>query len=296
MDKYELFLKKKNKIILISQKPHNTKEELEKIAGTDKICICDFYVEGAENWNYQNNILKEGNFINIDHHSPITQLRKHISSGNIAKKYVQKYNILDDDYFVIVNHLDCDSIISSFIMLGILEPTQELMRSVIAADHTGEENQISDLLQSVEHTRNIDFIANNLFKLMKGQKLENEAIQMMAIRRKNRERIDSMIKSNKYQKEGKISYFITDSNLDPTLLVSLLPQSKAIMVSSKSKKDVNKWIHRIRLGMNEENKSLKEIDLPDFGGRWNAGSTRRHGGTLIEPKEYARILNNKLKE
>ena len=300
MCKRKLYEQKKDRIKVINQKPVNTKDELISIAGTDKVCACDFYVDGSERWLADGHILMEGRFLNIDHHSSLEELKSRISSGNIAASFVKKYGILDDDYIVVLNHLDCDSVVSSFIMLGILEPEPRLIRSVISADHTGDKDDIADLLQALEDTKNLDLIAKNLFDVMDGDEPEEEAKRLLRIREKNRERIASMVEMKRFHKEGDVSYMVTESNLDPALLVSLLPESVAIMVSSVSKepepRDEQRWDHRIRLGMKMEGISMKDLDLPDFGGRWNAGSTRRNGGTKIPPKRYAYILDRKLKE
>ncbi len=48
--------------------------------------------------------------------------------------------------------------------------------------------------------------------------------------------------------------------------------------------------------MNAEGNKLNTLDLPDFGGRWNAGSTRRFGGTSIHPEEYAEILDERMRK
>ncbi|MFP4117569.1 MAG: hypothetical protein ACLFTR_01460 [Candidatus Woesearchaeota archaeon] len=286
---------KKHMIKVIHQEPVNKKNNLITSAGTEKVCACDFYVENSERWLTDGHILKDGYFLNIDHHSTLQGLQKHISSGNIAASYVKRYGVLGDDYVLLLNHLDCDSVITAFLMLGIIEPEKRFLRSVIAADHTGEKDKIADLLQALEDTRNLDFIAENLFKMIDGEELQERASRMLSIREKNRERIASMVSMNRIHKEGNVSYIITDSKLDPALLISLLPASTAIMISSKSEKKGH-WNHRIRLGMHVQGISMKELDLPGFGGRWNAGSTRRNGGTELDPKEYARIINQRLKE
>ncbi len=288
------YSREKDRIVLISQKPRNTKEEIASIVGHEKVCACDFYIEGSEDWLMEDLALRDGSFFNIDHHSPRPELMHRVSSGNIAASYVKRNGILPSDYKVVLNHTDCDSIITAFIMLGIIEPEERFLRSVIAADHTGEEDSIADLLQSIEYSRNLDSISNSLFLMLEGKELPQDAKDMLGLREKNRERVRSMIEHNRFHKIGSIAVFITESNLDPAILVSLLPDSSAIMVSSQSKKDESRWIHRIRLGKDIDGVSLKNCNLPDFGGRWNAGSTRRHGGSTLGPLEYGKVLDQEL--
>ena len=51
---------------------------------------------------------------------------------------------------VVINHTDCDSILSSGIVSGLLDALPAYGRAALAADHTGEENAIADTLQALE--------------------------------------------------------------------------------------------------------------------------------------------------
>ncbi len=47
-----------------------------------------------------------------------------------------------------------------------------------------------------------------------------------------------------------------------------------------------KWRIRVRPGLQAEGLMLNTLRLPDSGGRWNALSTSRLGGTNVTPEEY----------
>jgi hypothetical protein len=59
------------------------------------------------------------------------------------------------------------------------------------------------------------------------------------------------------------------------------------------------WKTNIRLGpAASPGMSLDYLNIPAFdkayGGRWNAGSNNRNGGTELSPEEYARNLSSAL--
>ena len=94
-------------------------------------------------------------------------MRKHISSTTLANKYVTERGPLNNSYAVIINHTDTDSILSSLIMSGKLKPHDEFDMAAIAADHTGKENIISDLLQALEDDRCLNKSVDALQKIVK---------------------------------------------------------------------------------------------------------------------------------
>jgi hypothetical protein len=56
------------------------------------VIVCDFYVEGAENWMerpWGREIVVDGRkVINIDHQAPIERFQQWSSSGNLSMLYV----------------------------------------------------------------------------------------------------------------------------------------------------------------------------------------------------------------
>ncbi|MEO6909221.1 MAG: hypothetical protein ABI210_15150, partial [Abditibacteriaceae bacterium] len=60
-----------------------------EVAQTGQLLACDFGIIGAEHfeekpWGYE-----QGRLVNIDHHAPTAEMRKHISSANLALLYVE---------------------------------------------------------------------------------------------------------------------------------------------------------------------------------------------------------------
>lgn len=52
--------------------------------------------------------------------------------------YVKEEGIASPADCVVINHTDCDSVLSSAIIRGILPPEKRFGDAAIAADHTGE--------------------------------------------------------------------------------------------------------------------------------------------------------------
>jgi len=85
----------------------------------------------------------------VDHHAPVPSMARRVSSANLALRYVRQCGVLPSEAVVLISHTDCDSVLAAGILRGILPPLDAFGEAVMAADHTGAPNDISDLLQSV---------------------------------------------------------------------------------------------------------------------------------------------------
>ena len=61
-----------------------------------------------------------------------------VSSANLAVEWVRARHGPRPGDLVVITHTDCDSVLSSGIVSGRLEPKPEYEAAAIAADHTGE--------------------------------------------------------------------------------------------------------------------------------------------------------------
>ncbi|MBU1101998.1 MAG: hypothetical protein KKA84_16500 [Bacteroidetes bacterium] len=267
-------------ICLIGKKPDNHPEDLKQLFPNDKICVCDFYVSGSEAGDLdKNNVTTYDDILIIDHHMPVPQMMRDITSTEIACNYVNEHGALTENYLIIINHTDTDSILSASIMAGLIPPHEIFIEAARAADHSGEENVLSDLLQSLEDDRNLEDSIDMLLKVW-SQRISK------------RSQLKNLVSSGKVQWLDDIAFIEVPEKIDSALLPSLLPDAKAFLIASKMPEDSEKkWRIRIRLGSQTKGISLNELELPDFGGRWNAGSTARDGGTDIEPQTYVEILH-----
>ena len=209
-------------------------------------------------------------------------MRKHISSTTLANKYVTERGPLNDSYAVIINHTDTDSMLSSLIMSGKLKPHDEFDMAAVAADHTGAENIISDLLQALEDDRCLDKSVDALQKIVK---------KRLSIRQKLRMLVDN----GEFKMDGSIAYILLDRKIDAGLLPFFFPAADAVIVAwPMPKGSKGKWGIKTRLVTANNDIVLNKMDLPDTGGRWNAVSTTRHGGTDIDLEEYVKIVKRNI--
>jgi hypothetical protein len=268
-------------IYLIEKNANNTLQELKDTFPNRRICVCDFYVADSEkDKDLKKGAFSFGDLLIIDHHLDIPKMCRHICSTTLAINYVTKYGPLDDEYVVVINHTDTDSILSSLIMRGKLEPRGEYSKAAIAADHTGKENVISDILQSLEDDKRLQNSIEILQKVVKNRLCVRQTLKAMS-------------DNNEFKFEGGVAYKILEGKIDAGLVPWIFPHADAIVVAwLMPPGSKGKWGIKIRLGSNTKGISLKKMGLPDAAGRWNAFSTTRHGGTNIEPQKYAEIVKN----
>lgn len=125
-------------------------EEVLDLCPSGEIFACDFYLTGAETWAEKAWGFQRGLVTNVDHHAPVARMRQHLSSTNLALLRVRQEGVVAAGSHIVLNHTDCDSVLSAAVLSGAVEPSDELGVAAIAADHTGEPNAIADLLQTVD--------------------------------------------------------------------------------------------------------------------------------------------------
>ena len=281
-------------IYLIEKKSSNTPSELKEAFPGKKVCICDFYIEYSENGKIdENGVTDYCDLFIVDHHVPVPYMKKHISSAVIASRYVSSNGLLGDEYVIVVNHTDTDSLLSALLMSGKIEPNIEYEKAAIAADHTGEEHIISDLLQSSEDGRELKKSIELLLIMVKDPKMVKD-LGIMKERLLIRSELKELVPTFTVNMNNGIAFKIMDKKIDAGLLPALFPNVKAIMVASPMPD--RKWRIRVRLGKLGKNIELNKLNLPDTGGRWNAISTSRHGGTNTKPEDYLKMLSDKINQ
>lgn len=283
-------------ITLLEEFSDITAEDLEaRFPDGRPIVVCDFGVTGIEAGEEIPGGYRHGRILSIDHHVPNERMARRISSTTLAIEQARSDEGFPEDSNVVIHHTDCDSILSSLIARGFLPPEDRFNDAAIAADHTGEENDISDLLGSLMQRRDLEFSMRNLEALLHGAPLDSDALKALEQRKSEREEAAKLVASEALRKTGNVYYVWTKSRPDAALFPALLPDAAVVIVGSPMKHDSGKSVIKIRLGMKApEGFMLNTLDLPDFGGRWNAGNTKRHGGTAIPIEEYAELVREKL--
>jgi hypothetical protein len=179
-------------------------------------------------------------------------------------------------------------------MRGIIKPEPRFEAAVIAADHTGKENEIADLLQSFEHEKDISFSMQMLDLFLQDLPLPEKAKSLVEERKRARVKLQKMVSEGVFKMVEGVAYADVDETIDAGLLPALLPAAKAIVIGMPGKE--NRTNMKVRLtpasptGINLGTIGLEE----GFGGRWNAGSNKRSGGTVMTTAAYAKHVSEKL--
>ncbi|MBA3639776.1 MAG: hypothetical protein M3541_17920 [Acidobacteriota bacterium] len=274
---------------------HVTAAKLTRTVEGD-ICACDFYVEGAEAGVEVPGGYQLNGILNIDHHAPGTRMARVISSANLAIAHVRQCGLPAGQ--IVINHTDCDSILSSGVAAGRLDPAGRFGEAAIAADHTGKENNIADLLQGLDHKRDVELSFSNLERLLAGQALDGVAQAALDTRRRKRKAAEDVVKSGQVSVGGGMAFGVLREVIDGEFFPELLPDAIVILVASKVA-DTDLWKMKLRLGLaapegfNLHALGLQSFD-PGYGGRWNAGSNSRAGGTVLTPEDYAEKIRARL--
>jgi hypothetical protein len=236
--------------------------------------------------------------LNVDHHAPVREMFRFVSSGNLAIDYVDRFGVAPPEKAVVVHHTDCDSVISSLIVRGILPPHPALAQAVVAADHAGERNDIADLLQALDPKRDLNFSARNLGLLLTDQPLDPEAQQMLDRQLSGRQIAEDLISRGEIEYFGDIALVHYREDLRIEYLPALLPESAVILMAGEPHQingtpTPDHTTSRLRRGLAAPDGftiydlRIPEAIDPNYGGRWNAGANRRGGGTTLSPSEYA---------
>ena len=270
-------------------------EQLFEVAPTGPIYACDFIVAGAESWHERAWGYERGRIRNIDHHADTPLMRRRVSSANLALLRVAEAGTATAGESVVINHTDCDSVLSAAILCGAIAPLPEFGEAAIAADHTGEVNAIADLLQTLYTLRDYEYSLACLNRLLRGQAQDERAQNALAARAAKRELAQQLVASGAVAVAEGVAYVVTPEMVDGELLPPLLPQAQMIVSFSSRADDPARWNCKARLGNAAPAdfpliRIMKSVDA-GFGGRWNAGSNTRAGGSDVEPEIYiARVI------
>jgi len=253
-------------------------EYLESTYGDKDVFICDTYVQEAENWEEIEGGYKKGRYINIDHHAPGERMSKFVTSTCLACDYVKKHGVVGKDSIVLINHTDCDSILSSQIMIGFLEPETRYAEASIDSDHTGRENYLADALQSCAYFQNIEKSLECLNSVLSKRKMPQDCYFQYKKRLNERQSLASSVQKGEFKQEGALHYISREKKVDTALLPALIPDS--IIIGVFSPQGNGNISVSLRLGLNPPpGYHLNQQGFPDgFCGRWNAGSNTRRVG------------------
>jgi hypothetical protein len=261
----------KTKLLSLSNRVRG--DDLERLSDGD-ICACDFYVDGIETADAVVGGYQRDRILNIDHHAPTTAMARRISSANLAVERVVQLGVPRG--IVVINHTDCDSVLTAGIMSGQLEPLPQFGHAALAADHTGEENVIADLLQGVASLRDYEESLVNLQRLLVNRPPTVQGQKGIDARRRRRGSASNAVQSASFVREGPLAVGVLEQSIDSVFFPALLPTATVILMMSPLPGTPDRWHAKIRVGLAApEDFTLHQLSwsLVDAGyaGRWNAG-------------------------
>ena len=297
---------KEKPITLVDLTFERTFENTRNLAPNRQVVFCDAPInELINNGEALTTGYKKENVINIDHHFTDPRFYRYISSGNLAIEQVKQTGCVNADALVVINHTDCDAVLSSSIIRGILKPHDDFGRAAIAADHTGEANAIADLLQACEDERSIEFSLSNLKTLLENRALTDKASELLEKYLNKRRIAIEIARQARFTDDKRIAYMDTDTSTKSAFFPALLPEAEYIIITcQRSHKDANgKRLPgkqaKVRLGLKAKpgtnvSEIVKKFD-PNFGGRWNAGSNDRSiEGMQFSLEDYVKLFSENI--
>ena len=260
----------------------------------ETLFVCDSYVEGVERGDDVDAGYRLGRVINVDHHAPTARMARTISSTNLAIAHVRQHGAAGPADAVVITHTDCDSVLSSAIVAGVLPPEDRYGAAAIAADHTGATDDIADLLQALDERRDLMLSLASLARLegRDPEPLDADVANALAARRRSRADARAAVAAGRVAMSGPVAFGEFDTILDGEFFPALVPEATVVVIACPMPDASGRRQMKIRLGQaapagfSLNDLRLREFD-PVYGGRWNAASNRRGGGTTIDAARYA---------
>ncbi len=121
--------------------------------------------------------------------------------------------------------------------------------------------------------------------------MEAQASALLGQRLRRRERAARLVAEGAFTRVGGVAMAVLSEETDGELFPGLLPDARVVMLALPGTAP-GTWRVKLRLGAAApDGLSLAALGIeqfdPRYGGRWNAGSDRRGGGTTIAPGVYA---------
>jgi hypothetical protein len=308
----ERFARAPIRLIPASNMP--TAQDLEKrFPEAGRIFAVDFYVQGAEKGKvllcdsgYQVN----ERIVNIDHHAPDPRWERHVSSGVLACQWVRQRGALrpDSGDVVVINHTDCDSVLSAMILTGVLPPHEQFEKAVVDADHRGTPNELADILQACSTTRDLSLLVGALSAFLKGEPASQRVREHLEELHSKRMAVSQIARRGGHPERNGVVLLECDRYLDSDLFLSHFPGARILVIGCPSDKMPSMTITRLRLGSAvESGASLHRLGIsefdPYFGGRFNAGSNKRgleaavaagEDPQVMSPSDYFKMLASRV--
>jgi hypothetical protein len=130
--------------------------------------------------------IRHGNqtILNIDHHADAVEMQRAVSATTLAFIKITRHRRDISHIPIVITHTDTDSILSAALLRNKvpLEFLHECTQAVIAADHTGAQTDLGDLLQVTEGLQDLTFslrLVENYFIAKKQAKAQQRSFDLV---------------------------------------------------------------------------------------------------------------------
>ncbi len=245
--------------------------------------------------------------INIDHHSQHPSFASNISTTHQALIFSKCMpHLLDQFSPILVNHVDTDSVLSVLALTNPeLPPLLQIAfaHAAIAADHTGEFNEIVVLMDSLYKMRDIHLSMNTLIKFLKSGFMPDWITEKYEIEIQRLKLSDEIVRQRQFVDLGEGVILINRSDGDrlqtapfPELFKKYgIPCSMVIIANPM----YGKFAFNVRscrdfpIGHTlQEASSTLNLQRFGYGGRANAGGNDRMLGDaeFILPNDFGSLF------
>lgn len=273
-------------IVFLEPGPSPSVPEAAKLLETQNFTIADFGPKGdCRDWTPETWGFSTGSVNIVDHHADDERFYGPVSSAPLAVNLVKAKG---PQNLVAINHVDCDSVLSSGILTGLLPPDPDLAHHAVVADHYGNEDHVADLLQSLEPLKDVPFSFASLDELLNSRPLSDLAQKQVDRRRSQRDVARRAAQTHR-QDLGRLAVFHLNAKVESELLAAEVDGAWVVAIAFPRNADPTRTEVKLRLTPSApKGLTLFAIDakdiVPNFGGRWNAGSSGRGGG-MSEPAD-----------
>jgi len=251
--------------------------------------------------------------INIDHHSEHSDFIANISTTHQALIFanVFKDQLPTNEDVILINHPDTDGSLAIFTLTN--PDMAELLKialshAAIAADHSGEDNELVTLIDSTYKNRNLPYTLFTIYKYLVDKGIQNLPTQVRTKfyeEKMKRELAEEIVKNKQYKVigDGVIVIERNDGEMLLTITMKALLAEYGVLcnvIIIASPKDA-KFKLNVRAGLQFPSgltlqAIAKALDLRRYGyaGRALAGGNERllDEAEPIEPTAFAELIAN----
>jgi hypothetical protein len=268
-----------------------------------EIIVCDFPVQPSDS-NIKDIRDSNGNLLgeyhvnygiaNFDHHLDRPDFSRLVSATNLINRLKEDKTPQNDVFraaeFVVTSHVDYDAATSSGVVAKYLPVDENVLgAAAIVADHTGAKVNFNDRVNTLALVGNaltnledIPLSLQTIDAIYRGKSIEevkeiDPRIELeLNVTLRQIENLERWVKKRLFHSYGNgVYYGKIPTPVFGQYLLQYFPKAWVIITSMQTIDEPFEYAMQIRAGLQwPEGNSLRELDIPNFKGRWNAGSIK----------------------